>query len=194
MKPAWEVWGRALSARPRVRLGRLPLPPAAVLVPLFEDGDGVHVVLTRRPDSLSKHPGQVAFPGGKMEEGEDTLTTALREAHEEVGIPPESVEVLGELAEVPTTAFRMTPWVGRISADVELVPEPGEVARVFTVPLSVLADPARSGLTWKPWSKGGRTFQIPYFHYDGEVIWGATGRVLVDLLGVFGVRLRPEEA
>lgn len=166
------------------RASRLPLlKRAAVLVPLFERDGRLHCVLTRRPETLSAHPGQVAFPGGKIDAGEEPLDTALREAHEELGIPPEVVEPLGALDDViVVSGYCMTPWVARVPADLELRPNPREVARAFSASLDELADPTRTPFRVSPYSFGSRLLEVPYFEWRDELIWGATGRVLLDLL------------
>lgn len=158
---------------------------AAVLVPLFAGAEGLEVVLIRRPETLRAHAGQVACPGGKIDGEESELQAALRETHEELGLDPARVEPLGALHDLDTsTGFVITPWVGRLdpAALESLRPDPAEVARVFTAPLAALADPARGKLEIRPWNVVGRQWDVPYFHWEGEVIWGATGRLLLDLL------------
>lgn len=179
---------RRLARLPRSRL-RLGLRPAGVLVPLFWRGAEPHTVFTRRAEHL-RQGGQVSFPGGGLRPGEDTRQAALREAEEELGIPAQSVQVLGALPDAPVlvTGFCMTPWVGLIPPDTELRPDPGEVARAFEVPLPALADPARTPFRTVPRRFGGRLFQVPYFEWEDEVIWGATGRVALDLLRLLGLR------
>ena len=122
-------------------------PMAAVLAPLFEDGDGeVRVVLTKRPDTMPTHAGHIAFPGGRPDPGDDgPVGTALREAHEEVGIEPSQVEVLGFLPPIDTVEFNLlvVPVVGRVSTPLGLIPSEREVAKVYTPLDSDLADPDR---------------------------------------------------
>jgi len=170
-------------ARRRSRAGAGERRWAAVLVPLrWAAGGGLEVVLIRRPDDAPSHPGQVACPGGLIEPGEESAEAALREAEEEIGVPRGRVDVLGALHDVDTsTGFVFTPWVGRIPADVDLVPEPLEVARIFSVPLAALADPEASRFALRPWEHAGRTYRIPFWEWEGETIWGATGRALLDL-------------
>jgi 8-oxo-dGTP pyrophosphatase MutT (NUDIX family) len=177
---------RRLRERRRVELTETGLRPAAVLVPLFADASGApHVVLTRRPETLKAHAGQVAFPGGSIEPGEDTLGAALRETQEELGIAPSSVSILGGLDDRPViTGFCMTPWVGRIPAGLVYVPSRVEVARVFEVPLHALVDPARTKFRFETMERNGFPIDVPFFEHDGEIIWGATGRILLQLLGI----------
>ncbi|MCO5165718.1 MAG: CoA pyrophosphatase [Planctomycetes bacterium] len=174
----------------RARLGRLPRRAsraasprrAAVLVPLLEREGALVALFTRRPETLRAHPGQVSFPGGGLHPGEDALAGALREAEEEVGLPPRVVEPLGLLhdVEVAGSGVVMTPVVGRVTQDVPLVLDPAEVAHAFTAPLAGLA----GRLEVRPFEHAGRTWQVPFFEWEGETIWGATGRVVVDLLRV----------
>jgi 8-oxo-dGTP pyrophosphatase MutT (NUDIX family) len=135
---------------------------------------------------MADHPGQVACPGGKVGQDEGSLQAALREAEEELGIPTARVQPLGALhdIDVVVSGFKMTPWVGRVPADLQLRPHPGEVERAFYVPLDVLADTERSRFELRPIGYKGITYQVPYWRWDGELIWGATGRVLMDLLGL----------
>lgn len=152
---------------------------------MFAGREGLEVVLIRRPETLRAHAGQVACPGGKIDGEESELQAALRETHEELGLDPARVEPLGALHDLDTsTGFVITPWVGKLdpAALESLRPDPAEVARVFTAPLAALADPARGKLEIRPWNVVGRQWDVPYFHWEGEVIWGATGRLLLDLL------------
>ena len=114
------------------------LRPAGVLVPVMKGSFGAEVLLTKRSSRLKHHPGQIAFPGGKQDDGDaDVIAAALREAEEEVGLPRTHVEVLGTLPTHETvTGFLVTPVVGWIETDFDVVPEPGEVAEVFRVPLA----------------------------------------------------------
>ena len=176
--------------------GAGPSARAAVLVPLFPGAEGLEVLLIRRPDTLRAHAGQVACPGGKLDPGETEEQAALRETQEELGIDPARVELLGALHDIDTsTGFLISPWVGRLdpSALQGLVPDPAEVARVFTAPLAALADPQRGRLEIRPWEVAGRTYDVPYFHWEGELIWGATGRLLLDLLDLLWPEKRLRE-
>jgi len=155
---------------------------AAVLVPLYADARrGLVVVLTERRADLRRHAGEVAFPGGRRDPGEDLVTTALREAEEEIGLGREHVDVVGALAPVGTlvTGFRVYPLVGVIEAGHTWVPERGEVARVLELPLAGLRD----GRRFRPLVRQG--MPVPTVHYvlDGHLVWGATARMLHQLLG-----------
>lgn len=152
--------------------------PAGVLAAFHGDG---RLVLTKRASGLRHHPGQIALPGGKVDPGDaDAVAAALREAHEEVGLDPAQVEVLGTLpAHRTVTGFSMTPVVAVIRGRFTPVPEAGEVAEVFTVPFAHIADPARYRLERRLWRGGWRSYHVapfgPYY------IWGATARVLLAL-------------
>ena len=156
---------------------------AAVLVPLLWQDDEWHLLFTRRTDHVESHKGQVSFPGGACDEGESTPEeTALREANEEVGIQPEGVRVLGRLANMITiTSFRVTPVVGVIPWPTVFRVGEHEVARVFTIPLLWLADKRNR---WEFNMFGRNRTLIAYHPYDGELLWGATARMTVDLLRV----------
>jgi 8-oxo-dGTP pyrophosphatase MutT (NUDIX family) len=154
------------------------LRPAGVLAPLVERNGRVELLLTKRSSVLKHHPGQVAFPGGKVDAGDaDAIDAALREAHEEIGLPRDQVEVLGTMPEHETvTGFHVTPVIGRVTAPFEIVPEPGEVEEVFAVPLDHVMNPANYLLESRRW-RGSRRhfFTVPYGPY---YIWGATARML----------------
>lgn len=157
-------------------------PTAAVLAPLFEDTEGrVRLVLTKRPDTMPTHAGHIAFPGGRPDPGDSgPVETALREAHEEVGIDPDKVEVLGFLEPIDTVEFSplVIPVVGRLESPVTLVPDEREVARVYTPLLSDLADAER----W--WSIPWDGWQVWYYDLEGDTLWGATARMVRLLVGL----------
>ena len=158
---------------------------AAVLVPLVWYGEEWHLLFTRRTDTVESHKGQVSFPGGACDEGEiSPEETALREAEEEIGIRPKDVKVLGRLADLVTiTYFRVTPVVGVVSWPAVFRVGQHEVARVFTMPLAWLADPANR---WQ-FELPTRRNLIAFHPYDGELLWGATARMTVDFLNVLGL-------
>ncbi len=158
-----------------------PLILAAVLIPLILHQQGLSVLLTRRTGHLRDHPGQISFPGGRVDPGDPSaLATALREAEEEIGLSPQKIEIAGYLApHAVMTGFVVTPVVGFIEPDPELVLDPFEVAEVFEVPLEFFLDPANK----KPDHRQIQgveisTFQYRYQHYR---IWGATAFMLRDL-------------
>jgi 8-oxo-dGTP pyrophosphatase MutT (NUDIX family) len=152
---------------------------AAVLIPLFWFEHEWHLLYTRRADRVETHKGQVSFPGGACDPGEETAEqTALREAEEEVGIHPQDVRILGCLAPLVTiTSFRVTPVVGVVRWPYAFRVENAEVARVFTMPLAWIAD---RNNRWEFALPGRKYGLIVYQPYDGELLWGATA-VMTDM-------------
>jgi 8-oxo-dGTP pyrophosphatase MutT (NUDIX family) len=176
----------ALHARPRTVLSPPGKTAAAVLVPLLALDGEPGLLFTRRSNHLPHHQGQIAFPGGRHHPGEDPdlLTTALREAEEEIGLAPTDVQLLGALDDIETmaTQFVITPFVGVIPYPYEFRPCPSEVDVIFTVPLRVLQAP--DALRREQWDFGGRDVAIDTYPVDGHVIWGATQRITRNLLAV----------
>ena len=177
-------------------LGEAPAPllqvNAGVLAPLFEEDGETRVVLTRRSTDLRTHQGQVSFPGGRIEAGEDATAAALREAFEEVGLDPALVTTVGWLHPLMTmvSASFILPVLGTLAERPRLVPNPGEVDRIFDVALTELADPAI--FHEERWRIPGRviegsednSFPVWFFEVAGEMIWGATARMLYELLSI----------
>jgi len=153
-------------------------------------------VLTKRPETMPSHQGQIAFPGGKIDPAVDASprAAALREADEEIGLPPSAVDVIAELPSVGTAVgqFVMTPFVGIVDPRPLLVPDAREVDRVFDVALSELLDPEiyRSEI-WQFW---GEARLMHFFDLEDETVWGATARVLADFLAVLTGTVPPEPA
>lgn len=173
----------ALACRAR-RLGRLEgFRPAAVLVPLVPRRDGLHLAFIRRVEDGRIHSGQVAFPGGGMEaEDQDIYATALREAEEEVGIPPSSVRILGALDDSATiSSYIVTPVVGLVTELPDYRLDPREAQEVFEVPLAFLLDPSNERQVEDVEFLGHR-WPLFEYRFGGKLIWGATGRILNDLL------------
>lgn len=154
------------------------LRPAGVLAPIVEQNGQLELLLTKRSSALKHHPGQIAFPGGKQDDNDaDVVAAALREAHEEIGLPNGAAEILGQLPEHETvTGFCVTPVIAFVRDDFDIKPEPGEVAEVFTVPLAHVLDPANFAIQSRHWRGQQRHyFTVPYGPY---YIWGATARML----------------
>jgi 8-oxo-dGTP pyrophosphatase MutT (NUDIX family) len=164
---------------PGIRAGSdKPLRPAAVLVPVWLKPDGASLILTKRSSHLKHHPGQIAFPGGKVDPTDaGPRDAALRETREEIGLDPSRVEILGALPSHETvTGFAVTPFLGLIRGAFDPVPEAGEVDEVFTVPLSHVLAPARYAIESRRWmGVWRRYYAVPYGPY---YIWGATARIL----------------
>jgi len=176
MPPGSERW----PALVRERIART-LRPAGVLVPVIDRSDGLSVLLTQRSAELKHHAGQVSFPGGRMEEHDaDVVQAALRETHEEVGIPPEAIAVVGYLPPMPTvTGYAVTAVVGLVSDDISLQIDRTEVEYAFEVPLAFLLDRRNERALEREYR--GRRIPTVEFHYGGERIWGATAHILVEL-------------
>ena len=153
---------------------------SAVLVPLYVDDGVVHAVFTRRRDDLKRHAGEISFPGGRREPGETLLEAALREAHEEIGLPPEDVDVVGALEPVGTfvTNYAIYPFVGVIEPGTEWVPQAREVAEVLELPL----EEVRAAHAEKRLVRKGIPFRTDTYEVGDAMIWGATARIVADLL------------
>jgi 8-oxo-dGTP pyrophosphatase MutT (NUDIX family) len=154
---------------------------SAVLVPLYLDGGSLHAVFTRRRDDLRRHAGEISFPGGRRDEGEvDLRATALREAEEEIGLHADGVEIVGALQPTPTIAtdYAVYPFVGLIEPAQDWRPSASEVAAVLEFPLGRL----REGFGRRRLLRRGVPFRTDVYIVDGQLIWGATARILADLL------------
>lgn len=154
------------------------LRPAGVLIAIAMRAGGPVIVLTKRSSALKHHPGQIAFPGGKVDPGDDgPVGAALRESREEIGLAPDAVEILGMLPPHETvTGFEATPVVGLIAGPVGFVPELGEVDEIFEVPLSHVMSPENYSVQSRLWRGQRRAyFTVPWGPY---YIWGATARML----------------
>lgn len=165
---------------------------AAVLVPIQERDDGDHLILTQRAEQLNHHSGQVAFPGGRvdpMDRGD--LQAALRETHEEIGIDPRHVRVLGQLDQVTAAySFLVTPFVGLIPSPYPFRLNHAETAAVFSVPVSSLLQPGCFFM--EGYFDAGRRHPIYHFYYQGWDIWGATARIVKQFLELV-YDFKPEE-
>ena len=155
---------------------------AAVLAPILTRGETHHVLFTRRSDDLGEHPGQMSFPGGGAEPEDDDLRgTALREADEEIGLTAPEVSVVGQLDEIETVSeYVVSPFVGR-APDREYVPDDREVAEIVALPVPALTDRDNYESERRDHPRYG-SIRLHFFHVDGYTVWGATGRMLVQLL------------
>ncbi len=176
----------AFAAYEPGRSDRCEAKPAAVLLLLYERDDGLHCLLQERSQQVEHHKGQISFPGGARDESDGSAaSTALRETHEEVGVAPEDVDLLGELDEIWTISnFRVRPFVGWLRDwPYAFRYAPCEVAALLEVPLGHLADPA--SLVDDVREIDGRPIVFPSYRWDGRLIWGATARILTNFLDVY---------
>src|SRR5215207_11244463 len=178
--------------RPRVAPPGANSRRAAVLVPILIDDREARVVYTVRKEDLADHAGQISFPGGSAESGDGSLMeTALREAEEEIDLSPGLVDIIGELEEmyIPPSNFRVSPFVGLLPPEAEMVLAPDEVEEIFTVSLNTLMRPQ----TFRRmlWRYEGRDYEVPVFAVEGPAprnIWGATAAMTAALLARLGWR------
>ena len=185
--------GRSFASRPRASEREDAAPPlreAAVLIPLYVREKALWTLFTKRTDMVEHHKGQISFPGGgKVDRDANLWETAVRETEEEIGVPRASVRILGALPKLETvTDFEVSPFVGAIPYPITFAPHAGEVESIIEVPMSYLLDPMvveERAVKWK-----GRDVMTLVYHYRGHAIWGATARILSDLLAV----MRGDEA
>ena len=183
--PLGEVRSRCLAFPAPARPPHVTdVQAAAVLVPLFETAGETRLILTRRPETMPSHRGDVAFPGGKVQPGLDATRrdAALREAEEEIGLPPAAVEVVAELDTISTVTsrFLVAPFVGIVEPLPELRADPREVERVFDVALSELM--AEGVHRVEHWGTGVLTREVHIFELEDETVWGLTARILSGFL------------
>lgn len=175
------------------RRNAVPPPPnarqAAVLALFFPKNTDWHIVFIERDNSNpnDRHGGQISFPGGKYEEGDESLQyTAIREAHEEVGVHPEKVEIIGELTDlyIPVSNFKVNPFVGFVDYTPTFRPQVEEVSNVLEVPFKLLRDYSIQKTTDLRIANNITLRGVPYFDLFGKVLWGATAMMLSELLEV----------
>ena len=169
--------GSIIPSAPPSYLGR----KAAVLIPVIEIEQQLHLILTRRPMHLRHHPGQISFPGGKVEPDDiNAIHTALREAHEEIGLLSENVDVLGVFPAHKTfTGFEITPVVAMVKQPFELVLDPGEVDDCFSVPLNFFIERSNRHKIFH--YRHGEHYQVHFMPFEDKFIWGVTAAI-IDLL------------
>ncbi|MGZ6133940.1 MAG: CoA pyrophosphatase [Myxococcaceae bacterium] len=186
MAPRFVQLSQALQQHPgrHLHLPGLELRDSAVLAPFVLRGDDPRLLFTLRPAHFRRHAGQVSFPGGVRDpEDPTTLHTALRELEEELGVPQQAVHVLGMLDEIPTTSeFRVVPYVGLLDPSVELRPDAGEIAELLEVPVADLLVPGLRR-TEKRFFRGAE-HDVYFYDAGRHTIWGATARILSNLLSV----------
>ena len=165
-----------LNAGMQTALQGIKLRDAAVLIGVVED-DEAHVILTKRQDSLRRHSGQIAFPGGKIDGDEDAELAAIREAEEEIGLARHFIDVIGAMPQIPVlSGFRITPVLATVRPGFTLVPNPAEVEHVVQVPLSFLMDPVNH--EQDVWERGGTNRRFYVMPYEGWRIWGITAGII----------------
>jgi len=177
---------QALASRQRISLDSIGLTEAAVLIPIFcKDGE-YHILFTQRSDLVPHHKGQISFPGGARSKADATLRdTALRESREEIGLKAKDAEIVGELDDTPTTTsgYNISPFVAFIPYPYKFVLSPFEITEIFSVPVSALLHKAKRKK--ERYTFGGRVFVGYSYEYEGRVIWGATAKIVEQLLKIW---------
>jgi 8-oxo-dGTP pyrophosphatase MutT (NUDIX family) len=174
--------GTILSSRKRRVIEHPPFSHAAVLVPLFKKGDGCHLLFTKRSDQVKHHKGEISFPGGVVDEEDlELINTALREAHEEIGLKQNDVQIIGILDDIVTiTEFIVTPIVGLFPYPYPFKVSEVEIAELIEVPLSSLL--REKSFSEKEIIRGGQKEAVYAYQYGDHIIWGATARILKQFL------------
>lgn len=182
MRPLWQYLQNYLQPNYSLTQQVGLYPAQASVMVLFTDAENPEMIFTLRAQHLTNHPGEVAFPGGMWETGDNTLLdTALRESHEEIGLSPAAVKLLGACKPRATRAgVRVTPFVGLIDPAIELVPSPDELDAVFRVPLSAF----RAGIQTRTdiFSHAGKSWRVPAYQHEGYEIWGFTAALTQEII------------
>ncbi|MFC1976988.1 NUDIX hydrolase [Chloroflexota bacterium] len=177
---------QALARRQKSLIVDASRVSSAVLIPIYHKQGEYHILFTKRTETVKDHKGQISFPGGAYEEEDGTfLNTALRESTEEIGLAAEAVEILGELDDYLTTtsSYIMSPFVGVIPWPYPLKVDPREVAEIVEVPISALLD--KSCLRLETETLDDQVIPAYFYHYQGNIIWGATARILNQFLDIW---------
>jgi 8-oxo-dGTP pyrophosphatase MutT (NUDIX family) len=170
-----------LRTRPAIEIDAPQFRRASVIVPLIRNQESWSILFTRRAENLAAHSGQIAFPGGAVEEGESLPDAATREAWEEVGIPPQKVELIGRLDDLITNSgYLVAPFVGVVHESSAYVMQETEVVEVFEVPVDALLDPAKPEVRYVAFRN--RRYPAYYYIHNHYEIWGLTGRMLKSFL------------
>jgi 8-oxo-dGTP pyrophosphatase MutT (NUDIX family) len=170
-----------LGARPAIEIDAPNLKRAAVLIPIVPNGSGWSLLFSRRSANLAAHSGQIAFPGGGVEPDEPLEAAAIREAHEEVGIGSEHIELIGRLDDLVTNSgFLVAPFVGIIDERVDYVLQASEVEEVFEVPLEALLTPEQPEVRYVAFRN--KRYPAYFYQHEQHEIWGLTGRILKHFL------------
>lgn len=174
-----------LFRRPKKSITNDKLVPSAVLLPIYYKEGEVNILFTRRTEKVKTHKRQISFPGGARQGGESLLDTALRESAEEIGLAPDKVKILGELDDTVTLVsnYIVSPFVGLIPWPYDFKPDGWETDEIIEAPIPALLDEE----SWQHKTEvvAGREVIAYYYHYRGDVIWGATARILHQFLGLF---------
>jgi 8-oxo-dGTP pyrophosphatase MutT (NUDIX family) len=166
-----------LAQRPAIEIDAPQQRRACVLIPLIRSGSGWSILFTKRSENLAAHSGQIAFPGGSVEPDETFEQAAIREAEEEVGIPPRDVELIGRLDDVIThSGFLVAPFAGVIHEPFDVIIQESEVVEVFQVPIEALLDAANPEVRYVPFRE--KRYPAYFYHHGPHEIWGLTGRML----------------
>jgi 8-oxo-dGTP pyrophosphatase MutT (NUDIX family) len=179
---------QVLNTRPKKRIINKKLKESAVLVPIFEKDGEINILFTKRSEKLAQHKGQISFPGGVRNEADTTLLdTALRESCEEIGLDPADAELLGELDDTPTTTtgFIISPYVALIPHPYTFIPNPNEITEIFSISVSDLLKKAT--IRQELQTTGGESLIEYYYECNGRLIWGATARILKQLLDMIEI-------
>jgi len=170
-----------LAARPAIAIDAPKLKRAAVLIPIVPNDGGWSLLFSRRSANLAAHSGQIAFPGGGVEPGESLESAAIREAHEEVGISSDHIELIGRLDDLVTNSgFLVAPFVGIVDERIDYVLQASEVEEVFEVPIEALLNPEQPEVRYVAFR--GKNYPAYFYRHEQHEIWGLTGRILKHFL------------